>query len=71
MSTKHLETFNLIPTQKLHMNRNQVNCIRFSDKMNLFSDNTDELQYLTEELNHESQENGIESKAKLKKITLS
>lgn len=39
--------------------------------MNLFSDNTDELQYLTEELNHESQENGIESKAKLKKITLS
>lgn len=52
-------------------NRNQVNCIWFSGKMNLFSDNTDELQYLTEELNHESQENGTESKAKLKKITLS
>lgn len=34
--------------------------------MILFSDNTDELQYLIEELNHESQENGTESKAEQK-----
>lgn len=34
--------------------------------MIVFLDNTDELQYLIEALNHESQENGTESKAEQK-----
>lgn len=54
-------------SHKLKSSEPYLKCIWFTDKTILFSACKDELQYLIQELNHESWENGTESKFEQRK----